>query len=200
MRFMASSILMFLDHTQRRCTVSSTPLDERSVGRRDLYVTTYNIQTQNIHVPGEIRTHNLSRQAATDLYLWLRGLWERNVCGLRQSRSRTADHADIHLFALDNVRARSLKSQVVLHRTDEAGYLLGSHTNTFDVVLSQHSAFPEGNNGLDAQLIFRPVWNTKFHYRLRKSPPPVSILSQFIPVHNLIFCSECINLYTGPVN
>lgn len=54
----------------------------------------------------------------------------------------TVGLSDIDLFALDNVRARSLKSLVVLHRTDEARYLLGRHTNTFGVVLSQHSAFP----------------------------------------------------------
>ena len=33
--------LMFLDHTQRRTTVGRTPLDERSVRRRDLYLTTH---------------------------------------------------------------------------------------------------------------------------------------------------------------
>ena len=43
---MASSFFMFLDHTQRRSTVSRTPLDERSAGRRDLYLTTYYIQTE----------------------------------------------------------------------------------------------------------------------------------------------------------
>ena len=32
----------FLDHTQRRTTVGSTPLDEWSIRRRDLYLTTHN--------------------------------------------------------------------------------------------------------------------------------------------------------------
>ena len=57
-RVMASSFLRFLDHTQRRTTVGRTPLDEWSARRRDLYLTT------NIHAPGGIRTHDLSRQAA----------------------------------------------------------------------------------------------------------------------------------------
>ena len=36
-RFMASSFLRSLDHTQRRSTVGRTPLDEWSARRRDLY-------------------------------------------------------------------------------------------------------------------------------------------------------------------
>jgi hypothetical protein len=41
-RVMASSFLRFLDHTKRRTTVGTTPLDERSARRRDLYLTTHN--------------------------------------------------------------------------------------------------------------------------------------------------------------
>jgi len=37
-----SSFMSFLDHTQRRTTVGSTPLDEWSARRRDLYLTTHN--------------------------------------------------------------------------------------------------------------------------------------------------------------
>ena len=52
----------FLDHTQRRTTVGRTPLNERSVRRRDLYLTTHN---------------NHNRQHAEDFYLPLkiRRLW-----------------------------------------------------------------------------------------------------------------------------
>jgi hypothetical protein len=58
----------FLDHTQRRITVVSTPLDEWSARRRDLYL--YNKQhSQQADVPGGIRTNNLSRGAAADLRL-----------------------------------------------------------------------------------------------------------------------------------
>jgi hypothetical protein len=42
---MASSSMRFLDHTQRRATVSRTPLDEWSARRRDFYLTTHNRQT-----------------------------------------------------------------------------------------------------------------------------------------------------------
>jgi len=62
-RAMTSSFLRFLDHTKRRITVCRTPLDEWSVRRKDLYMTTL---TTNIHVPGGIRTHDLSRRAAAD--------------------------------------------------------------------------------------------------------------------------------------
>ena len=39
-------------------------------------------QPTNIHAPSEIRTHNLSRQAAVDLRLRLRGNWDRQLLGL----------------------------------------------------------------------------------------------------------------------
>ena len=39
---MASSLLRFLDHTQRRATVGRTPLEELSARRRGIYLTTHN--------------------------------------------------------------------------------------------------------------------------------------------------------------
>ena len=73
---MASSFLRFLDHTQRPTTVGRTPLDEWSARSRDLYLTTHNTHNrQHIHAPGGIRTHDLSRRAATDLRP--RGQWDR---------------------------------------------------------------------------------------------------------------------------
>jgi hypothetical protein len=70
----ASSFARFLDHTQRRTTVSSTPLDEWSARRRDLYLTTHNthkIQTSMPPVGFELtisagerpQTHALVRAA-----------------------------------------------------------------------------------------------------------------------------------------
>ena len=71
---------MFLDHTQRRSTVGRTPVDEWSARRRDLYLTTHTKHSQqtDIHIPGGIRTHNLSRRAAADLRLRQRGHWYRH--------------------------------------------------------------------------------------------------------------------------
>jgi hypothetical protein len=43
--------LMFLDHTQRRSTVSRTPLDEGSARRRDLYLTTHDTHNRQIPMP-----------------------------------------------------------------------------------------------------------------------------------------------------
>ena len=45
---MASTILTFLDHTQRRITVGRTPLDKWSARRRDLYLTTHNTHNRRI--------------------------------------------------------------------------------------------------------------------------------------------------------
>jgi len=69
----ASSFTRFLDHTQRRTTVGRTPLDEWSARRRDLYLTTQHSQQTDIHAPGGIWTHDLSRRAAADLRLRPRG-------------------------------------------------------------------------------------------------------------------------------
>jgi hypothetical protein len=41
----------FLDHTQRRTTVSRTPLDEWSARRRDFYLTTHNTRNRQISMP-----------------------------------------------------------------------------------------------------------------------------------------------------
>src|SRR5215475_714854 len=43
--------LMFLDHTQLRSTVGSTPLDERSARRRDLYLITHDTHNRQISMP-----------------------------------------------------------------------------------------------------------------------------------------------------
>jgi len=47
----ASSFTRFLDHTQRRTTVSRTPLDEWSARRRDLYLTTHNNHNRETSMP-----------------------------------------------------------------------------------------------------------------------------------------------------
>jgi len=75
---MASSFLRFLDHIQRRITVGRTPLDEWSSRRkRHLPENTQHSQQINIHAPGGIRTHDLSRRAAADLRLRPRGHCDR---------------------------------------------------------------------------------------------------------------------------
>ena len=51
--------------SQRRVTVGRTPLDVWSIRRRDLLPdNTQHSQQTNIHAPGGIRTHDLSRRAA----------------------------------------------------------------------------------------------------------------------------------------
>ena len=50
-RAMASSFLRFLDHTQRRITLGSTPLDAWSVCHSDLYLTTHNTHNRQTSMP-----------------------------------------------------------------------------------------------------------------------------------------------------
>jgi hypothetical protein len=71
---MASRLLRFLDHSQRR---SKTPLDEWTVSHRDLYLTTHN--ATNIHAPGGNGTHNISRRAAAYRRFRPRCHWDREV-------------------------------------------------------------------------------------------------------------------------
>jgi hypothetical protein len=61
-RVMASSILMFLNHTQRRTTVGRTLLDKWSARRRDLYLTTHNIH--NKHPCDQWNSNTWSQQAS----------------------------------------------------------------------------------------------------------------------------------------
>ena len=75
----ASSFTRLLGHTQRR-TYGEDYCDEWSARRRDLYLTTL---TTDIHAPGGIRTHNLTRRAAADLRLRRRGQWDQKPCVCR---------------------------------------------------------------------------------------------------------------------
>jgi len=75
-RAMASSLLRFLYHTQRRTTLGRTPLDGRSARRRDLDLKTHNTRYRHPS-PGTIWTHSLSRRGAADLRLIPRSHWDR---------------------------------------------------------------------------------------------------------------------------
>ena len=50
-RALASSRTRLLDHRQRRVTVRRTPLNESSVRRRDLYLTTHNTHNRQTSMP-----------------------------------------------------------------------------------------------------------------------------------------------------
>jgi hypothetical protein len=58
----------FLDHTQRRATVSRTDSSGRLISSSQRPLPD-NTQQTNIHAPGGIRNHNRSRRAAVDLHL-----------------------------------------------------------------------------------------------------------------------------------
>ena len=74
LRALASSFSRFLHYTQRRATVGITHLDEWSIRRRDLYMTTHNTHNRQTSMPpvafeprisaGERpKTHALNREA-----------------------------------------------------------------------------------------------------------------------------------------
>ena len=63
--------------TLRHTTLGRTPLDEWSVRRRDLYLTTHNTHKTDIHAPGGIRTRNPSKREAAGPCLTPRGHWNR---------------------------------------------------------------------------------------------------------------------------
>ena len=54
-----------------------------SSSQRPLPDNTQHSQQTNIHAPGGIRTHDLSRRAAEDLRLRPRGHWDRHCVGVR---------------------------------------------------------------------------------------------------------------------
>ena len=66
-RAMASSVLRFLDHTQRRITVGKTPLYKWSARRRDLYLTTHNTHNKqtSMHPVGFEPTISASERPQT---------------------------------------------------------------------------------------------------------------------------------------
>ena len=76
-RAMTSSFLRFLDYTQRRITVGRTPGRVISASQRPLPDNTQHSQQTDIHAPGGIRTHILSRRSGADLRLRPRGHWDR---------------------------------------------------------------------------------------------------------------------------
>ena len=79
----ASSFMRFLDHTQRRTTVGRTPLDEWSAPVAETSTWQHTTLTTDRHrcppPTSGIRTHTLSRRAAADLPLRMRGHWDRLI-------------------------------------------------------------------------------------------------------------------------
>jgi len=73
----ASSFTRFLDHIQRRNTQSIRLLwtSDQLVAKTSTWQHTTN--TTDIHGPRGIRTHNLSRRGATNLWLRQHGNWDR---------------------------------------------------------------------------------------------------------------------------
>jgi len=76
-----SSLIRFLDHTQRRITVGRTPLDEWSARRRDLSLTTHNRQTS---IPPVVFEPTVSAGERPHTYFFDRAA---TGTGYRQSRT-----------------------------------------------------------------------------------------------------------------
>ena len=60
-------------------TVGRTPLDSELANRRGLYLTEHIIHVRESQAAGEIRIHNLSKLAAGEPRLRLRGHWDRQT-------------------------------------------------------------------------------------------------------------------------
>jgi len=63
----------------RYATLGTTPLNEWSAQRRDLYLTTQHSQETNIHAPGGIRTHNPIKRTAANPRPRPRGNWDQQM-------------------------------------------------------------------------------------------------------------------------
>jgi hypothetical protein len=100
-------ISRFLDHTQRRATVGRTPLDEWSICRRDIYLTTHNTHNRQTSTPCGIRTHNLSGRAAVDLSFRPRGHGDRHLARVSEQ--------NVTLSTTDTVKIRSRTQSCLLH-------------------------------------------------------------------------------------
>ena len=76
---MAPSFTRFLDHTQRRTAVGTTPVDECSAHRRDLYLKTHTkLTTDKLACPRwDSNPQSHSRRAVADPRRRPRGHWDR---------------------------------------------------------------------------------------------------------------------------
>jgi hypothetical protein len=74
---MAGQSLWFYLVTQNTA-LGRTPLDGLSDRRRDLYLTSHNIQKRHIHACGGIRTRNPSKRQSGAV--WIGGLMDRGTC------------------------------------------------------------------------------------------------------------------------
>ena len=82
-RVMASSFLRFLDqHNDAPQSVGLLWTSDQLVAETSTRQQQHSQQT-NIHAPGGIRTHDLSRRAAADLRLRPRGYWDRQALTIK---------------------------------------------------------------------------------------------------------------------
>ena len=80
-----SSFTRFLDHTQRRIRVGRTPLDEWSIRRRDLYLTSHNNQNRKTSMPLVGFEHTISAGERPQICALDRAATWTNFCWLGDS-------------------------------------------------------------------------------------------------------------------
>jgi len=85
---MASSFLRFLDHTQRSITVGRIPLDEWSIRRRDLYLTTHNTHNRQTSMPPVRFEPTISASERSQTYALDRAATGTGKCGIISVFSR----------------------------------------------------------------------------------------------------------------
>jgi len=122
------AILEVLDLTQRRTTVGRTPLDEWSVHRRDVYLTTQQSQRTNVHSAGRIRTHRAVTGTGGQLMTGLKlGLTKGDLKLYKRKRGNLI--ASVTLFNLETSTIfffKLLTTPVVLNDTPSKIRRLGS--------------------------------------------------------------------------
>ena len=80
----------FLDHTQRRTTVGRTPLNEWSVRRRDLYLTTHNNHNRQTSMPPDVLRIFMRCYMTTSIYEIHLG-WRKLRTVIRMTRRELTD-------------------------------------------------------------------------------------------------------------
>ena len=118
----------FLDHTQQRTTVGRTPLDEWSIRRRDLYLTTHN-------------THN--RQTSMPLVVF-----EPTISAGKRPQTYASDHAATGTGWLLGCKSYNL---VASYCCFGGAYCL--HLQSNRVPEDMHGRFPQNDNCLPDHII-----------------------------------------------
>ena len=156
----ASSCTRFLEHTQWHTTVGKNPVDGWLAPVRELYLTTFN--NHNRHTcppPGGIRTHNLSRGAATGTCA-SKHFWCINIVFCQFYFFITCKIFREHIFENSTVRNKMSRRGEVF----PSPYL---KLKIFFCLSTQHKNVWESEGIVPFIFNFRATWRWLFYFILR---------------------------------